>query len=375
MIIILTLPYVALLFVLTRMKILPSSPAVWGSIGGWVTLLLIFLFIPMQWGAPSGAARIMTRVVSVVPNVSGQVVEVAAQPNAPMQQGDVLFRIDPLPFQHSVDQAEATLVRVQTQAKQDVEALEDAKANFRRAVAAEELAQSRFDDDKQLVESEVYSANRLEKRQSDLDQATAVVDSARAAVSRADAELGAVMPNGVPAKVAEAEAQLEQARWNLDQTVVRAPGEGFVTNLALAVGQRAVNLPLAPSMAFVDTSESTLFTQIHQIYLRHIAPGQGVEFTMKKMPGLVYTGTVDTVIPAASSGQAQVSGMVAPSSQVFSEPFQVRITVDDPELLAMFDPGSVGTVAIYTDSAGATHIIRKVMLRLEAILNYINPVL
>lgn len=375
MIIVLTLPYCALIWILIRVGVLPNSKATWGSIGAWVLLLLIFLFIPMQWGAPSGSARVMTRVVQIVPNISGQVIEVAAKPNAPMQKGDVLFRIDPVPFQHSVNLAEATLVRVQTQSKQDIEALEDTKANLRRAEAGAELAQSRYDDDKQLVESEVYSANRLEKRQSDLDQAIAIVDSARSAVARAEAELGAVMPDGDFAKVAEAQSQLDQARWNLDQTVVRAPGEGFATNVALAAGQRAVNMPFAPAMAFVDTSESTLVAQIHQIYLRHIESGQAIELTMKKMPGLVLAGTVDSIIPAVSTGQAQVGGTVATATQVVSEPFLVRINLDDPTMMGSFDPGSVGIVAIYTDSAGATHIIRKVMMRLTAILNYINPAL
>lgn len=375
MIIVLTLPYCALIWVLIRMGVLPNTKATWGSIGAWVLLLLIFLFIPMQWGAPSGSARVMTRVVQIVPNISGQVIEVAAEPNEPMRQGDVLFRIDPVPFQISVDLTEATLVRVQTQAKQDIEALEDAKANLRRAAAAAELAQSRYDDDKQLVDSGVYSENRLEKRQSDLDQANAIVDSASSAVSRAEAELGAVMPNGDLAKVAEAQSQLDQARWNLDQTVVRAPGEGFATNVALAAGQRAVNMPFAPAMAFVDTTESTLVAQIHQIYLRHIEPGQPIELTMKKMPGLVLAGTVDSIIPAVSTGQAQVGGTVAMATQVASEPFLVRVNLDDPTLMDQFEPGSVGIVAIYTDSAGATHIIRKVMMRLTAILNYINPAL
>lgn len=375
MIIVLTLPYCALLFVLIRLGILPNSKATWGTTGGWILLLLIFLFIPMQWGAPSGSARVMTRVVQIVPNVSGQVIEVAAEPNQPMQKGDVLFRLDPLPFQHSVDLAEATLVRVQTQSKQDIEVLEDAKANLRRTIAGAELAQSRYDDDAQLVESGVYSANRLEKRKSDLDQAQALVDSARTAVSRAEAEVGAVMPDGELAKVAEAIAQLDQARWNLEQTVVYAPGPGFATNVAVAAGQRAVSIPLAPTMAYVDTSEVMLIAQIHQIYLRHIKPGQPIEITMKRLPGLVFSGTVDQIVPAVSGGQAMVGGMVAPASQVLSEPFHVRINLDDPKLMAEFDPGSVGMVAIYTNSASATHIIRKVTVRLTAILNFINPAL
>ena len=87
MVVFLTLIYVAVLFVLIRVKILPNTKPVWATPGLWMVLLLIFLFITMQWGAPTGPVRIMTRVVQIVPNVSGQVVEVDAEPNVALKKG------------------------------------------------------------------------------------------------------------------------------------------------------------------------------------------------------------------------------------------------------------------------------------------------
>ena len=375
MIVFLTLIYVAVLFVLIRAKILPDTKATWATTGIWMVLLLIFILIPMQWGAPSGPVRIMTRVVQIVPNVAGQVVEIVAKPNTPMKKGDVLFRIDPIPFKQAVDIAKANLVRVQAQSKQDLDALQTAQASLRQATAQKNLAQLRYNDDKKLVDAGTYSQNRLDRRISDLDQASGAVDSSNASVTRAETELGAVMPDGQSAKVAEAATTLEQALWNLDQTIVRAPGNGYATNLALSVGQRVVTLPFAPAMAFVDTAESGPVAQIHQIYLRHIKPGQKVEIAMKTRPGKLIFGTVDRVIPAVSGGQAQVSGSIAAAMQISPEPFLVRINTDEPEDVLLMEPGSVGTVAIYTESVGATHVIRKVMIRMTAILNYLNPAL
>ncbi|WP_083099764.1 HlyD family secretion protein [Pseudophaeobacter leonis] len=180
MIVFLTLIYVAVLFVLMRVKVLPNTKPVWATTGLWMVLLLIFLFIPMQWGAPTGPVRIMTRVVQIVPNVSGQVVEVVAEPNVALKKGDILFRIDPVPFQQALDIAKANLVRMQAQSKQDLDALATAQANLRQSVARKVLAQSRYDDDKSLVDSGTYSENRLERRASDLAQAVAAVDPARA---------------------------------------------------------------------------------------------------------------------------------------------------------------------------------------------------
>ena len=70
--------------------------------------------------------------------------------------------------------------------------------------------------------------------------------------------------------------------------MVRAPADGYVTNLALRKGARVANLPLAPVMAFIDTSETMIGVEIAQINARYIEPGQRVEMTFKFMPGVVY---------------------------------------------------------------------------------------
>ena len=158
----------------------------------------------------------------------------------------------------------------------------------------------------------------------------------------------------------------------MQQTSVEAPSDGYVTNLALSVGQRVSNLPLAPAMAFVDTSETVLVSQIQQIFLRHVKPGQPVEIAFKIHPGQVLLGTVESVVPAASQGQAMVSGNILAATEINAEPFLVRIKLDDPKDEDLLRPGVAGSAAIYTQSVAATHVIRKVMIRMEAILNYIR---
>ncbi len=375
MIVFLTLVYVAVLFVLIKMKVLPNTTMTWLSTIVWIVVLFTFLFIPMQWGAPAGPARVITRAVQIVPNVAGTVVEIAVRQNVPLKEGDLLFKIDPEPFEIGVELAEASLIRVNAQALQDKDALANARAQVKQAEAVQILAQARYDDDAQLVQSGTISENRLQQRETDLDRSNAAVDQTRTAVSRALIELGAVTKDGVAAKVAEARARLNQAKWNLAQTEVRAPGDGFVTNLALATGQRVVTLPLAPSMLFVDTSEKILVAEIHQIYLRHVEPGQMVEIAMKIRPGEILSGTVETIINLTARGQAMVAGSIAPTGTIQPEPFFVRIKLDDTVDTDLLLPGVVGSVAIYTENVAATHVIRRVMLRMESILNYLNPAL
>lgn len=373
MIAFLTLAYVAVLFVLVKMKVVPNSAMTWLTTIVWIVVLFIFLFIPMQWGAPSGPARIMTRAVQIVPNVSGQVTDIAVRPNVQLNQGDLLFQIDPKPFEIAVDLAAASKVRVETQVKQDQDALVAAQAQLRRAVANRDLAQSRFDDDEKLVESGVIAANRLETRQANLDSANAAVDEIEASISKLEAEIGAVTDDGVVAKIAEATAKLEQAIWNLEQTSVLAPSEGYVTNLALTIGQRVTNLPLAPAMVFIDTSEKILVAEINQNQLRFVQPDQSAEIAFKALPGRVVPAKVETVLQITSQGQAIVSGSLMTTGNIQAEPFMIRIVLENQEDNAALTPGNAGTVAIYTDSVSFTHVIRKVMIRMEAIMNYIIP--
>src|SRR3954467_2458853 len=107
------------------------------------------------------------------------------------------------------------------------------------------------------------------------------------------------------AEVDQLKAQVTGAKWNLDKTVVRAPADGYVTNLALRKGARVASLPLSPVMAFIDTSETVIGVEIQQIDARYVEPGQEVEFTFKFMPGQVLTGKVETVLQAIASGQVQ----------------------------------------------------------------------
>jgi RND family efflux transporter MFP subunit len=304
--------YIFILFLLVWFKVVPFNLFWKISPIAVLLLLLVGLFIPMGWGAPSGPLVVGRHSVSIVPNVSGEVIDVPVSPNTPLKANDVLFRIDPVPFEAQVKALEAQL----------------------------NLSELRF---KQMSEL----ASKAAGRQFDVEQR--------------DAE------------VKQLKAQLENARWNLDKTVVRAPADGYVTNLALRKGARVSSLPIAPVMAFIDTSETMLAAEIAQIYARYIEPGQRVETTFKFLPGKIYSGHVETVLQAVSSGQIQPSGLAVTPKQVEAAPFVVRIKLDDTDVLKRLPAGSSGEVAIFTDHVKASHVIRRVMLRMTAILNYINP--
>jgi multidrug resistance efflux pump len=175
------------------------------------------------------------------------------------------------------------------------------------------------------------------------------------------------------AEVDQLAAQLAGAKWNLEKTVVRAPADGYVTNLALRKGARVANLPLSPVMAFIDTSETLIGVEIAQIDARYVQPGQPVELTFKFAPGKVYPGKVDTVLQAISTGQVQTSGAAVTPKALQAAPFAVRVKLDDNAVAQRLPAGSVGDAAIFTEHVKAAHVIRKVLLRQIAITNYVIP--
>ncbi|SDG44215.1 HlyD family secretion protein [Bosea robiniae] len=304
--------YLALLFVLVKLKVVPFN-LFWKISPAIVLLaLMLGLFIPMNWGAPQGPAIVVRNSVAIVPDISGEVVEVAAKANVPLKAGEVLFRIDPVPFESQVKAIEAQL----------------------------KLAETRLAEMSQLQNRGTGRAFDVEERQANADQL---------------------------------KAQLEGAKWNLEKTTVRAPADGYVTNLALRKGARVANLPLAPAMAFIDTSETVVGVEINQIDARYIAPGQPVELTFKMTPGTVQTGRVESVLHAISTGQVQPSGLAVTPRAIQAAPLIVRVKLDDDAFARSLPAGSAGDAAIFTDRVAAAHVIRKVLLRQIAITNYVNP--
>ena len=280
-----------------------------------IILLIILnlgLFIPMGWGAPQGPVVVVRNSVAIVPDVAGEVADVPVVANTPLKAGDVLFKIDPTPYDAQVKAIEAQL----------------------------KLSTTRLAQMTQLFERDSGRGFDVEQRQSEVDQLT---------------------------------AQLQGAKWNLDKTVVRAPADGYVTNLALRKGARVGNLPLSPAMAFIDTSDTLIGVEINQIDARYIEPGQEVEVTFKFVPGHVYTGKVESILQAIASGQTQTSGTAVAPKAIESAPFVVRVKLDDAAFAERLPAGATGTAAVYTERVKVSHIIRRVLLRQVAILNYINP--
>lgn len=313
MILFLTLVYTGILMILIRVGVVPLNTLTKTSPVTFSLLLFVLLFIPMGFFAPSGSAIVLKHSIQIVPNVSGIVTEVAVKPYTSVKKGDLLFRINDRPYQAAVDALKAQL----------------------------KLAERRLEQSQTLAKSSAGSVFEVEAAETQVESLS---------------------------------AQLDAAEFNLESTEVFSPVDGHVTNLALRQGHMLMAAPFTVGMVVVDDSYAGVVVPIHQINLRHVAPGQEAEIVLKVSPGKVYSGTVVHVVADLATGQVSPGGVMPVPSEVTPAPYYVLLNIDDEELARTLPTGAAGTAAIYTGKFETSYMIRRVMMRMDAWLAYILPI-
>ena len=239
-------------------------------------------------------ARIYFATTPIIPDVKGRVIEVPVKPNELLKAGDILFRIDPNPYEFEVAQRRAALA----EAEQNVSQL---KAAFDSALAAAEAATAQADTTEKALNryNEGNENARLAGRP--LPFSVADVENRRgaylagegarqAAVARAEQARIVYQSqiDGVHTSVARLRADLRDAEYNLQLTTVTAPGPGFVTQLALRPGMFMVPAPFKPAMVFVNLDDRALAAGFQQNALQRVRPGDEAEVAFDGVPGRIF---------------------------------------------------------------------------------------
>ncbi|EHK9184801.1 hypothetical protein BST50_06815 [Vibrio vulnificus] len=307
----------------------------------------------------------------IVSGVRGRVIEVPVQANQPLKQGDVLFRIDPIPFEAEVAKLEAK-VKEASQGALGLESnLKEAEAATIKALAERDKAKREYERYKRGYERGAFTEQQMDTTRQAFKAAQAALEVAQSKQEQAqialDSEVG-----GENTQVAQLLAELRKAQFDLEQTVVRAPTDGYVTQLALRPGVMSVPLPLAPVMTFVHNEEKIYTAAFRQNSLQRLQPGFEAEFMFRALPGKVFKGEVIEVLPAIGESQIQARGALLgtealrTSGRVFAT---LRITDDLSEYhLPM---GTAVEVAVYSDSFTHVSIMRKVLIRMKSWQNYL----
>jgi multidrug resistance efflux pump len=370
----LILIYVSLCYVIFKIFRIPVNQwslatAVLGGIIGISMLLLI-----MNYNHPfTKNARIYFSVTPVLPGVKGRVVEVPVQTNAPLKEGDVLFRIDPKPYEYAVSQKKAALAEAEQQVRQMKAAYDQASATAQRANAQVRLAQQNYDRQAELFGKNVIAKATLDTYARNLETATQTWVAASAEQERA--RLGYTSDTGgVHTLVARLSAELADAEYDLEQTVTRAQSAGFVTQVALRPGMYVVPAPLRPVMVFVNTEEGdrALGAAFQQNSLQRVKAGDEAEVAYDAVPGRVFKGKVRLVLEAIAAGQMQATGALVDVDQRTAGGRALAVIDVEEDLSGYQIPlGAAGQVAIYTEHWHHVSLLRKILLRMRSWQNYV----
>ena len=293
-------------------------------VGIGVVLIGAIVFMWLTFAPTTPSARMFNYVIQIVPQVKGTVVEVPIKPLVRVTQGEILFKIDPTPYQASVDQLEASIRQVEAQKRR---------------------AEIEVERESKLVSESAAAQRELDRWTAQLDEATAGIDSLN--------------------------AQLDNARWQLDETVVRAPHGGYVINLQVRPGTYVTNVPFAASMTFVSSERPQVVASFSQSAIRYIEAGDEAEVVFSRFAGRVFSGTVTHVAESTGSAQLTPSGQLP----IFTgEPStgQYGVRVKLGEASASIPQGAGGTLAVYTQRGKPFHIITKVVMRMQAWLTYLT---
>ncbi len=414
-----------------KFKVIPVTTytVVTAILGGGVILALLFISLSV-FHPVSHDGRMYATAVQVVPNVRGTVVEVPVKANRPLKAGDVLFRIDPRPFQIEVDRLRAVLagknakfaqlaeqlaageaasrqaranllVSESTYDRQLRETLDNAKLQVTQVRDRLALAQAQYDRAKDAMAKGVSSRAEFDRAeaqfkslQSELAQAegdertaaeklrsgSSSLEAVRQALAQSEAAERQLriqlqsQSDGVNPDVRETMAQLERATWELEQTVVRAPRDGYVPQLLLQPGQMATPLPLSPLMVFIPDGRPALIASFDQKAVSGIEPGMEAEAVFKAYPGRSFKVKVRYVLPAIREGELDAGGKlvsVTPGHGHGGDDIPVVFDYEDDVAGLTLPAGSQASVAIYTHRVHVLSLVRKIILRMKSWENYV----
>jgi membrane fusion protein, multidrug efflux system len=324
-------------------------------------------------------------VVQLVPYVKGQVKTVYARPLQPMKKGDLLLEIDPAPYQYTVNQvasqlnaAKATMKQAEAGFEAANAAVANAKANVTKAKAADELAktQEQIALNIQRANAAAISVLKVAEARQQREEADAALQQAEAGVTQAQASAlqAAAAVQVAQSNVPTIEAQLDDARFNLAQCKMMAPGDGYVVNWQVQVGTMLVPAPVAAAGTFVITTDTAVAAVFPQNWLSNVQPGDDVEMVLNPYPGRLFLGKVDYVISASGGGQFTTSGTIPNAARIGSDGlYAVRINFSDEGVARKLSLGSGGSAVIYTHAGKPTHVISKVAIRMKKWLLYVMP--
>jgi multidrug resistance efflux pump len=314
--------------------------------------------------------RLYFYTTPIAPTVQGRVSDVMVTPNVPVKRGDTLFQIGPKTYQFAVDQKKALLAEAEQAVKQLKASYDQASAAVEMARAQFELAQQNYNRQLELFERNVIAQAAFDTAAHNLETSRQALAGAEAAAERAlllySSEIG-----GVNTTVARLQAELGSAELDLSNTTVVAPTDGYVTHLFLRPGM-VVNAS-TPTMVFVHSDPNLLSASFTQNTLQRLQVGNEAEIAFDGIPGRIFGGKVTAVVDGIAQGQLQPSGNLLNPEERSKTPGRAMAAIDILDDLSSYQlpGGATAQVAVYSEHWRWVAVIRRIILRMNAWLNYV----
>jgi len=300
-VVIITAIYLALVYLLFfRFKLLPWNKPSQGLTVLIGVIILTGFLIGLQGLTPSSdQSAIIGRIVEIAPQVSGRVTNVPVEANLTVDEGDILFEIDPVLYEARVQELQAQL----------------------------ELANLRLQQYSKLTSANAATKFELQR---------------------------------VNAEVKQISAQLVGAEFDLSNTVVRAPARGEVPRVFLVPGMQVS--PSRSVLTFVDTEELEIVASFQQKALQSVRIGDKALVNFPALPGRVFETKVIRVPSAIGDTQAFASGALPLVEQVrVTRLYPAFIAMPDDFPKDLRKLGLAASVYIHTEGAGVVGIVAIVL--------------
>jgi membrane fusion protein (multidrug efflux system) len=294
-------------------------------------------------------AYVNQAVVSLSPDVAGRITNVNVAENQSVKTGEVLFTIDPVPYQIALDQANAALAGARVNVQQLKVAYGTAQVQLKSAQATLAIQQATYDRQQALVSQAVASSSTLDAPKLALQQAQTAVDQATQQVAASVAALGGD-PNIVVDKhptVLAAQAQVEAAQRNLAQTKVVSPADGLVSNVSsLNAGQFVAGGTTIASL--VETDGTWIEANFKETQLTDLAVGQPASVKVD-----AYSGTLECKVASLSAATGAQFSLIPPQNATGNwvkvvQRVPVRIECPNSPELGQLKTGLSATVTVDT---------------------------
>lgn len=322
-------------------------------------------------------AKVDTFLVQLAPEVGGAVTAVKVRDNQQVKRGQLLFQIDPLPFELAARSAEASLANAEQSRSSSAADVKVADAQLQRQqadmAATRELGKIVLD----LAAKRALSETSAIRAQADIAKTRAELARAEAEAERARIRLGEAGADNV--EVRQALVAVEQTRLDLKRTSVLAPADGVITNLRLSPGHYANRGQ--PVLSFIEKGPRWVTAAMRENQLGNIAPGNRVLVVLDDRPGEVFNARVDSIGWGIAKGgenpDGQLPNVAAPTGWL-REPqrFPVRIVLDPTDkggqALGPARSGAQASVVVLTKERSLMNPLSHLWIRMLAILSYLR---